>query len=188
MQIPGRIEDVPLPEDETLGAVPVEGVEADGADESPEGCGDDAEATMAGSISGSWAYIAGFFDGEGTISVRMSTERTGVAWSLAQSHARGIMVLSRIQKFLALHGIKSSLYKPRTDKCNCLYVCRRSDVILIIEKLMPYLVVKRLECQDTWRLLKWFPAIQRGAILGMRIREGRQRGIKERGYDRKPRA
>jgi hypothetical protein len=119
-----------------------------------------------------WQYVAGFFDGEGTISIG----QRGIQWSIAQSHLRGREVLRRIQSFLLHEGIKSSVYIARPDDCNTLYVTDRKRVRDVISKLMPFLIVKKVECQDALRWMTIFPAMRRGSSLGMLISEARRRG------------
>ena len=154
------------------------GVRVDAADVCAGVPGDDERAAEecaapeAGRYGITWPYVAGFFDGEGTISVG----QRGIQWSVAQSHLRGREVLRRIQSFLLSEGIRASLYIARPDDCNSLYVTDRKRIRLLISKLMPYLIVKKVECQDAIRFMQMFPAMERGNSLGMLISEARKRG------------
>jgi len=133
-------------------------------------------------VAGSWAYVAGFFDGEGTIIIKRGNTSGGYGFhfSIAQSHARGLAVLRRIQAFFASNGIKSAVYTARPDDCNSLYISKRSEIEKVLLRLMPYLIVKKTESQDVLRYMKIFPARANGAALGMMISEGRRAGIARR--------
>jgi hypothetical protein len=64
----------------------------------------------------SWQYIAGFFDGEGSIGVTNGEKRGGsgnAKLALHQSDTRGLVLLSEIQEFLFDHGIASRLGEQR---------------------------------------------------------------------------
>src|SRR5580693_6661318 len=128
----------------------------------------------------SWQWLAGFFDGEGSINLK---ERSGTHWSVAQAHARGIRVLNEVKEFLAENGIPSALYTRKGDGCHCLYVSQRELVNQIVAHLMPYLRVKKTEAQDIVRFHKLFPSRTRGPALGIVISENRRTGITHRGED-----
>jgi len=120
----------------------------------------------------SWAYIAGFFDGEGHIGM----QGRGIQLSMAQSRKRGLEVLREIKEFLALHGVKSSTYiNKNPEKCHSLWVTNRPDIRYLLNLLMPYLHVKKEEAQDHLRYITMFPAIKRGTLLGAAISEAKQR-------------
>lgn len=82
-----------------------------------------------------WAYLAGFFDGEGTICVGSTR---GMQWSVAQAHERGRDVLRRIQSFLAIRGIKSSLYLREDKTGNNLFDAHVLFTLLLIAVPNPY--------------------------------------------------
>lgn len=118
-----------------------------------------------------WNYIAGFFDGEGTI----CTTARGIQWSIAQSRERGRVVLEDIRTFLAEQGIKSSVYQKK-DRASMftLYVTDRERIKKLLLMLYPYLRIKRVEVQDCLRYMRLFPRRKSGAVLGMLISETRQ--------------
>lgn len=120
----------------------------------------------------SWAWLAGFFDGEGTITMSGNSWH----WSVAQSHDRGFRVLTTVHAFLREQGLISALYRRRNDGCHCLYISKRSTITLVLSQLMPHLQVKKVEAQDALRHMRLFPIRNRGKILGMRVRETRPKG------------
>jgi hypothetical protein len=130
----------------------------------------------------SWPYIAGFFDGEGSIRLY----QRGVQWSVAQSGKRGIAVLADIKKFLASDGITSSIYCPKkiTKAIPCLVATGRENVSYLVGRLMPHLHVKKSECQDVLRYFRLFPSRAKGGALGLCISRGRREGKRSRGKAR----
>jgi len=114
----------------------------------------------------SWQYIAGFFDGEGSISPK--NKRTSFCIRIAQND---ITVLQRIMEFLNMAGIVSGMEKPN-GKCNSLRITRRDSVTKFLKFVMPFVIVKKLIAQDTLRFLKLFPYMTR-QVRGMLIQEGR---------------
>jgi hypothetical protein len=118
-----------------------------------------------------WIYLAGFFDGEGSIAVR-----TGhVHVSMAQSHKIGLKVLSEIQMFLLTQIRKASITLHKKDDCYSLWVCDRSDVKTLLTRMLPYLRVKKAQAQDVLRYMKMYPKFNTGPFLGMLISESKQR-------------
>jgi hypothetical protein len=128
----------------------------------------------------SWSYVAGFFDGEGCIRLY----QRGVQWSVAQSGQRGVAVLTDIKMFMSSDGITSSLYRPKQTKTgtiNCLVATGRENVSYIIGRLMPFLHVKKSECQDVLRYFRLFPSRAEGKALGLCISRGRREGRRSKG-------
>jgi hypothetical protein len=118
-----------------------------------------------------WEYIAGFFDGEGSVSTQNQIHRpgsycTGVA--IAQSGDEGSTVLSAIQAFLLVHGIKGYIHHNRrgTNRPMHYYkISARPSVTLFLEAMLPRVSVKRLIVQDTLRFLKLYPSVNSAAII-----------------------
>lgn len=129
----------------------------------------------------SWPYVAGFFDGEG--SVRLY--QRGVQLTMAQSKKRGVEVLTDIKMFLASQGITSSVYQAKDiSLASSLYATGRENVSLLMTRMMPYLHVKKSECQDILRYFRIFPARVHGNALALCISRGRQEGRRSRGKAR----
>jgi len=102
-----------------------------------------------------WAYIAGFTDGEGTIDSR------GGYMRLYQSKAD---VLYRIQEFLTEHGIKSTIATRKARKTNFFVISSEShlqlnsiEMLKLLPRLLPFLIVKKTLAQDFIRYKRLFP-------------------------------
>src|ERR1700752_3453021 len=112
----------------------------------------------------SWQYVAGFFDGEGSVGITNGEKHGGAGnakLALHQSDTRGLVLLGNIQEFLFAHGISSKLGEQRVIPNTCkrmyrLYIYNRTGVLDFIKAVMPYVHIKKLECQDVARYLKLF--------------------------------
>ncbi len=126
----------------------------------------------------SWSYVAGFFDGEGSISVvRRKVESTScVTVSFAQSSDddQPPPILAEISALLTEHGIRHGLYddKRSTGRTGELpngrvittrriswkiQIFNRAGCQRVLELLGPYLRVKKVRAEDTIRFMKLFP-------------------------------
>jgi intein/homing endonuclease len=124
----------------------------------------------------SWEYIAGFFDGEGSVGIYQNRARRGFGSpvvALVQSGDRGKKLLTEISEFLSSRGVKSYLGRTRKVKvkdthttCHVLRVCNRPGVTLFLRGVFPYLRIKKIEAQDVLRFLSIF-----GSIKGWYFRE-----------------
>ena len=108
-----------------------------------------------------WAYVAGFFDGEG----HLRSTGLGKYFVLTQSSRR---VLDEIAEFLREHEIRSAIYEAKHSNPKWspsvfhLYVTRTPDIIRIIENIRPWLIVKKQVAEDMWRHAKLFPPLVKG--------------------------
>lgn len=107
----------------------------------------------------SWQYIAGFFDGEGCITLcRDSSFSPNVQMTQTE-----YSVLEIIKMFLEEHDIPSQIYSWRSQGPNCKqrWDLRirggRQTVKKFLENVIPYLIVKKLKAQDTLRTLVLYP-------------------------------
>lgn len=110
-----------------------------------------------------WAYIAGFFDGEGWIDC--SNPSVGIAQSEP-------IVLSKIKAFLETHTIRSTIacigrrsgFKATKDMYY-LRVTGKENTRNFCSYILPYLCVKKTIAQDLMRFNRMYPAMsyrQRG--------------------------
>lgn|SRR5487761_1579580 len=106
-----------------------------------------------------WSYLAGFFDGEGHVSIRGYEGRRYPVANMGQRNDR-MEVLEKIQRFLADQGIHAALYERSTQYFALLNIDRYADVAHFLEGVVPHLIVKRKTAE---------------AVLQM-IREGKWRG------------
>ena len=124
-----------------------------------------------------WDYIAGFFDGEGSIStMNFSCRHTLAATmvTLSQTGTEGIVVLSAIRDFLWSLGIKGYLQTQKRREgyrtMHHLKINARPSVTLFLLNILPRISVKRVAVQDALRFIMLFPSI-RGPITAERNRE-----------------
>jgi len=81
-----------------------------------------------------WQYLAGFFDGDGCISVKRSRFR-------CQLSNINLRVLEEIRNFLEEHGIKVYISKDRIY--HTLEIHKMEDVVKFLSALLPFLIVKK---------------------------------------------
>ena len=116
----------------------------------------------------SWPYIAGFFDGEGCISLcsnRARPNTTQYSVTFSQAGPEGLTLLTEIREFLSVQGIKSYLRSRAPGAKGCfakktvynLAIMSRPSVKPCLEALLPYLRIKKVKCEDILRWLKLFP-------------------------------
>lgn len=137
-----------------------------------------------------WKYLAGFFDGEGHISIYDYVRKRGyrsravkgiknrpckreiiyfersVRLCMAQNvrFTLGITqkktkVLYEIKKFLlAKHLHSTNITRPKSSRtnfpCSILYVQKRKDVLVMLRKLLPYLIVKKAKAKIAVKFLE----------------------------------
>ena len=105
-----------------------------------------------------WGYIAGFFDGEGSVGLSRN-KRTGNARfyvSIAQSEKNdGFWVLSKVAEFLRAHGVSVKSVSGSTNFN--LQINNLSGIRAFLEGVLPYLMVKKVLAQDCLRYLIMYP-------------------------------
>ena len=95
-----------------------------------------------------WAYIAGFFDGEGCITFNGKGFRIAVAQT-------NFEVLERIKKFVGLGFIiKPTKRKAHWKDSWVYYIARQKDIYIFLRKILKHLVVKRQLAEITIPKLK----------------------------------
>jgi hypothetical protein len=129
-----------------------------------------------------WEWLAGFFDGEGSISVTLG-KHYGICAriSVTQSGDRGHDVIEGIAAFLLLQGIFPSKIGVRSPENNplsklpqyTLAISSRESVDLFLYKIFPYLKLKNLEAQHAWRTLKIYPKVPHGGRLAWESRDAK---------------
>lgn len=120
----------------------------------------------------SWEYLAAFFDGEGTITLK----QRGLQWSIAQSQARGRKLFDEIQAFLAAEGIRCGIYdyherKNSATELHSLFVTHRRQVAQLCRAILPYTRIKKVEVQDHLRYMLLFPPLNQGPHWSMLMKE-----------------
>lgn len=122
-------------------------------------------------------YIAGFFDGEGSVG---TTPKGAFRWTVAQKGKRGLLVMNEMGGYLlCYHGIHTRRYKAYRQDMHTLGITMREDVLKACRLLLPYLHIKKTEVQDLLRLNTMFPKMVTGhpaAILRHREAMETRRG------------
>ena len=129
-----------------------------------------------------WAYIAGFTDGEGCIGMRQAGENSFYfPISIAQAGSSGKKVLTEIQNFLESEGITSKVYERRAtlgplSKLTqySLYLGKRDSVQKFIKGILPFSRTKKLKAQDALRMSVLFPPLPKGGFLSWESRRRAQ--------------
>lgn len=117
-----------------------------------------------------WQYLAGFFDGEGSISLTQNKSRPNTAnynCIFTQGVDNGAECLfADIQGFLRERGCKSYVQKrgkTRNRFTNkdifALQIMSRPSCKIFLEGVLPYLRVKKTKCQDILRYMNLFPPL-----------------------------
>ena len=90
-----------------------------------------------------WNYIAGFFDGEGSI----GHNGKGYRLTIPQT---SYLVLEEIKNFTKKGDIIKTVKRKSHWKDNWVYyVARQKDVQIFLKKLLPHLIVKRKLAEQT---------------------------------------
>lgn len=116
----------------------------------------------------SWQYVAGFFDGEGSVGLYqtggLGNSRFGL--SIGQSERNGgYEVLCEIRDFLIEHGVttksiaKSCTSGRRGNPMFTLQLNKLESVRLFLAGTFPYLRVKKVVAQDILRYMKMYPSM-----------------------------
>ena len=114
-----------------------------------------------------WAYIAGFMDGEGTVEMR---NRRVVLFQSTST------VLMSIKQFLESEGLVTSFHKRQDRTHNnlgyilCQYqlvVSHKPSVSKFLWGVRPYTIVKKQRVEDLWRYLRMFPVLSNHVTGGL---------------------
>ena len=92
-----------------------------------------------------WAYIAGFFDGEGCITIVMSSRRSGnVTTPRIYFAQKNLSVLDHISHILGFGRIYIKRpNKPGRDETHRLQITVRADIRTFCEGVLPYVFLKK---------------------------------------------
>lgn len=104
----------------------------------------------------SWQYIAGFFDGEGNISIIGKSKMINASFSQARRPGN---VLEEIKKFLLARGVRCRISMhcpegPRRMLCEQLKVTDWRSNRKLLRKMLPYLIVKRDKALSTLQYIR----------------------------------
>jgi len=108
-----------------------------------------------------WPYIAGFFDGEGSIVVHRGNHGVFRIQIVQSEQNGGEAVLKEIASFLEQYGIHSNIHRSKKREGHCcmfsLNIGQLHSVVKFLKFLFPYLRVKRSLAQDVIRYAAIFP-------------------------------
>jgi hypothetical protein len=119
----------------------------------------------------SWEYIAGFFDGEGHVSLSRQQKngenqfsRGNPRVTLVQAHERGRHLLEEISSFLRDESITSviEIHHEGDERCSRAYRLRVTGfrgIVPFLNGVFPYLRIKKIEAQDMLRYDQIFPTL-----------------------------
>jgi hypothetical protein len=113
-----------------------------------------------------WDYIAGFFDGEGTICTKSRACR-GIGFTVQISQVNSD-VLYQISDFLTARRAKNSVRRYHyTNKKfgwkqpqHRLVLTNRGSVEIFLKGLQGRLVVKKQFCEDALRFMRMYPSLR----------------------------
>lgn len=130
-----------------------------------------------------WAYVAGFFDGEGHLSYAGSASTTRIHWTLAITQ-KDIRPLRAIEGFLADHGIGGRVRehdRKARRGMHRLTVGQSLAVANMIGRMLPYLIVKKQLAEDVRRSILIWPPFSTSMVT-MRAREAAKRTLTPEQY------
>lgn len=91
-----------------------------------------------------WAYIAGYFDGEGNAGLYPNRGKKLVRLSWYNTHLASLIA---IQEFMGCGHIRERQVRNLSKKRSfVLSISRRAHVIKVIDQMLPYLIIKRDAC------------------------------------------
>jgi hypothetical protein len=115
-----------------------------------------------------WAYIAGFFDGEGHVALAQSSKsnrRAALCCNLYQAKKEGRLILEAIQRFLCARNISCSVLASRQNEMYTLTLRGWNNALNFLKGVYPYLSVKRVVSLDIIRYSSAFPRINPGTRI-----------------------
>jgi len=111
-----------------------------------------------------WSYVAGLFDGEGTVGIGVG--KGTIAAAIAQSGSKGLSLLEEVATFVRGHGIRCVVYSTglagqgrRKLESYRLSIHGFSQAPLFLKEILPLLRIKRSIAQDVIRYTTLFPSI-----------------------------
>lgn len=111
-----------------------------------------------------WSYVAGLFDGEGSVSTGVGNGVT--ASTIAQSGPKGLTLLEDVANFLRANGVRCIVYSTgaagtdrRVLESYRLSVHGFKESSKFLKSVLPMLRVKRTVAQDLIRYVTLFPSI-----------------------------
>lgn len=122
-----------------------------------------------------WKYIAGFFDGEGSV----SHNGKGFRVTLPQTNRK---VLESIQNFAdSGYVIEITKRKAHWKDSWVYYIAKQKEVFMFLQHIAPYLIVKQRVVIEALQRLTVILSEQNKRILLRQTRERKARALRKRG-------
>lgn len=122
-----------------------------------------------------WDYIAGFFDGEGTLVGR----RRGFRIGITQTNKK---VLEEIKNFSKIgHICKITKRKFHWKDSWVYFIAKQSDVYVFLEKIKPKLIVKKKLVDKAIKILKVYLETEKRKKLNLKIRIKEAKNLRGKG-------
>lgn len=107
-----------------------------------------------------WPYIAGFFDGEGTIFMRQGSDMIQPIAAIYQGGPNGKRLLEEMQEWMRLYGVKArGPIAMRSGHGKAVHMLRmegRQAVGQFVINALPYLRIKKTQSQDILRFIRMY--------------------------------
>lgn len=128
------------------------------------------------------AWLAGFFDGEGHVSITLSVGRKQITIGIAQSGESGRLLLTALQAWLAEHGIPANVHARKVQGISLqvpysLEIKSTEGYSKFLRLVLPYLHVKKVIAQDVLRYHTLWPSLREGAPASLLAKERRSRQL-----------
>lgn len=122
-----------------------------------------------------WNYIAGFFDGEGTLVGR----RRGFRIGITQTNRK---VLEEIKKFSGIGHVCSITKRKKHWKDSWLYfIAKQSDVYRFLKRAEPRLIVKKELAGKAIKVLRAYLKEEKRKKLALRARIKKAKDLRSKG-------
>jgi hypothetical protein len=97
-----------------------------------------------------WAYVAGFFDGEGNLHMDKHTSTVQLRFDNTCLEA-----IEKIREYIKCGTISNrGRQKPHHKDRYRLTIANHLDVLHLLERMMPYLIVKKVAAQEMVSYIK----------------------------------
>lgn len=125
----------------------------------------------------SWQWVAGFFDGEGSISLYVRRYSIDIQVLFTQSYKP---LLDELRSFLVKEGASLGIrmaIKDKRQSAYSLYVSSNHDVSEVLLRMLPYLRLKHIQAKSTIDYLADRISGDRlVSVFNQEVREGRRHG------------
>ncbi len=102
-------------------------------------------------------YIAGFFDGEGSVKIYNHKDKRGFTYPELRISITNCdkIILSKIQTHFGCGKIRETgNHNKGHNHCFRLIFERKKDMLVILNQLLPFIIIKREECIKAINFLK----------------------------------